>query len=80
MVDRRKVEDDLPFKQPAKGIARDIVDRRAETAAGKYEIDAAHCFFDRASNGWNIVGDGGVAHELETNGGECRSEVLPVRV
>lgn len=61
-------------------IAGDVVHGRAEPSAGEYEARAPECFLNSAPDSRNIVGDGGVAHELKADVFEHGPEVPCMRI
>lgn len=74
------VDHDFPAEPFGEGIAGEVVGRRAEAAADEDERGAGQRFIDSASNDGDLVGNGGIADELQADGGQRRAEILRVRI
>ncbi len=79
-VDRRLVENDGLSERFGERVAGNIIDRGAEATTDEDEIGAGKRLFKGASNDWDFIGDGGVAHELKPHSRECFAEVPAMRV
>jgi len=74
------VEDDFLIQEVGEGLAGDVVGGGTKASADEYQIGTVEGFLSGISNGFDFVWNGGVAHELQANGGECCAEVLCVRI